>query len=84
MKFGIYTVYDSQAQAHLPPFFLATDAMAKRAFSDAVNDSSHQFAKHPSDYTLFRIGEYDDFTGVITHQELHDNFGLASVYLSQE
>lgn len=52
----IFTIYDSKAHAYLPPFFLPEAGMAVRVFSDCVNDKSHQFSKHPGDYTLFQIG----------------------------
>lgn len=34
--------------------------MAIRQFSDYVNDKNHPWGKHPEDYTLMSIGEYDD------------------------
>ena len=43
--------------------------MAIRTFSDCVQDSSHAFNRHPTDYTLFQIGEFDDNTGIITTHE---------------
>lgn len=60
MKLKIYTVYDSAAMAYITPFFMPTDGQATRVFSDAVNDRSHPYGRHPHDYTLFSIGEFDD------------------------
>jgi len=60
MKHQIFTVYDSKAHAYLTPFFLHEDDMAIRVFSDCVNDATHQFGKHPEDYTLFKIGSWED------------------------
>lgn len=62
----IFTFHDSKAQAYLPPFFLHQDGMALRTFSDLVAEKEHPFARHPEDYTLFKIGEFDDSTGKIT------------------
>ncbi len=59
----IYTVYDEKAGAFLPPFFVSAEGLALRAFKDCVNAPEHQFGKHPADYTLFRMGEWDDVTG---------------------
>ena len=39
--------------------------MAQRAFNDCVNDAEHNFGRHPEDYTLFKIGEFDDQTAEI-------------------
>jgi len=60
MKQKIFTIYDSKANAYLTPFFLHQDAMAVRIFTDCVNDLSHQFGKHPEDYTLFSLGDWND------------------------
>lgn len=56
----IFCVYDEKACAYLPPFFLPEAGQAIRVFTDCVNSKDHQFGAHPSDYTLFHIGEYDD------------------------
>lgn len=56
----MYSVYDSKAEAFLPPFFMLSRGSAIRDFSDAVNDASHVFFKHREDYTLFELGSFDD------------------------
>lgn len=56
----IFTIHDAKAAAYLPPFILPNAEMAKRIFTDCVNSEDHQFAKHPEDYTLFRLGTFDD------------------------
>nr|UXQ87965.1 MAG: nonstructural protein [Microvirus sp.] len=66
MKYKIFTIYDSKAKAHLPPFFLPEQGMAIRVFTDCVNDPTHNFHNHPGDYTLLQIGLWDDNSAVIT------------------
>ncbi len=66
MQFHIFSVFDEKAEAFLPPFFLPTVGMAVRSFSECVNDREHMFGKHPSDYTLFELGSFDDSSGCIT------------------
>lgn len=59
----IFTVYDEKAAAHLPPFFMHRTEQAIRTFADCINssdDNRHQFSVHPSDYTLFEHGEFDN------------------------
>lgn len=63
MRMYVFGVYDDKAKAFLPPFFLPEKAMALRTFGDCVNDSSHQWGRHPADYTLFVFGEFDQSTG---------------------
>lgn len=60
MIMKVFTVFDSVAAVYMQPFFLQTKGQAIRAFSDSVADKNHQFSKHPDDYTLFELGEYDD------------------------
>ncbi len=59
----IFTIYDEKARAYITPFFLPEAGMAIRTFADCVNSDSHQFGKHPSDYTLFTLGGWDDTDG---------------------
>nr|UXQ88150.1 MAG: nonstructural protein [Microvirus sp.] len=66
MKHNIFAVYDSKGQSYTTPFFDHAPGRALRTFADCCNDDGHQFGKHPSDYTLFDLGQYDDETGTIT------------------
>lgn len=66
MKHHIFTIYDSKADAYLPPFFLHQKAMAIRAFTDSVNNPESSISLHPADYTLFHLGEFDDNSAEIT------------------
>ena len=63
---NIYGVYDVKAAAYLNPFFLINDELAKRECANLVMNENHNFAKHPADYTLFKLGEWDDSTAQIS------------------
>jgi len=65
MKVTIYSIYDSKASAYAPPFFLLRDQQAIRAFSDTAKDPSTQLNRHPADFTLHKIGLFDDQSGKI-------------------
>jgi len=56
----VFTVYDSKAEAYLPPFYQPTVGQALRLFGDMCTDETHQFYRHPEDFTLFALGEYND------------------------
>lgn len=73
----MFCVYDSKADAYLPPFFLHSDGMALRVFSDCANDLTHQFGKHPEDYTLFHLGKFDDQTAKIELNETPKSLAVA-------
>jgi len=83
MNVNIYTVYDDKAEAYLPPFFLPTDGMAVRTFADCANDKEHNFCIHPSDYTLFRVGSFNNINGEIKDLHTHKNLGLAIEHKTQ-
>ncbi len=68
-----YSVYDSKAEIYLPPFCFPTHGASLRAFKETCNDGQSSIAKHPADYTLFYIGEWDDNIGIqetVTHINL--------------
>ena len=65
----IYCVHDVKSEAFLEPFFAPTDAVATRSFGDCVNNPQHPFGQHPADYTLFRIGEWNDSHGAIIPED---------------
>jgi len=58
-----YTVWDSAADAYIQPFWATNDKVALRSFHTACTDSGHDFYKHAEDYTLFRIGSFDQQLG---------------------
>lgn len=60
MLINIYTIYDSKAEGYLQPFFSANDGLALRIITDLANDPTHNFCKHASDFTLFKVGTYSD------------------------
>lgn len=63
MKLNIYTIFDTASGAYMRPFFLQSDGQAIRSFTDIATDADHEIGRHPEDYTLFRIGIYDDNRG---------------------
>jgi len=69
MKTKIFVIYDVKAQFYNKPFYLQNDAIAIRALTDLKNDPNTDIAKHPEDFILFAIGEYDDETAEIKSHE---------------
>jgi hypothetical protein len=62
MKKPMYAVFDNVAKLYLQPFIETTDGTAVRAIQDAMK-GEHPFAKHPQDFTLTRLGMYDEEKG---------------------
>lgn len=59
----LIAVYDIKAQIYGKPVCAQSHASAIRSFGDAVNDQNTEYNKHPEDFILFAIGQYDDSTG---------------------
>lgn len=80
MNFEVFAVFDSKAKAFLTPFFLINVAVAKRMFSEAANENSHAYWRHPEDYSLHHLGTFDDTTGGVDCFPTPQNLGLAATY----
>lgn len=65
MRLRCYSLYDRKTLAYFPPYYAATDGAAVRTFSDAVGDVNSQIGRHPNDYVLFYVGEFDDTNGAM-------------------
>lgn len=69
MIYQVFSVKDAKAGAYALPFFLPRMEVAIRSFRDAVLDPKHDMSRHPEDYDLYCIGEYDDVEGRLSHVE---------------
>lgn len=70
MKHKIYAIFDSKAEAMSLPFYYQHEGQATRTFSDWVNDPKTPYGKHPEDYTMYSIGEYEENTGEIIQDKI--------------
>ncbi len=84
MQTSIFTVYDEKAKAHLTPFFMPNSEMAKRTFTDCINSTEHKFHHHPSDYTLFIHGHFEDNNAAFTLQSSPKSLGNGVEFLNPE
>lgn len=65
MKVKLYAVYDVASGVYDGPHAQQTDAVATRNFAQAVNNPESPIGKNPDDFTLFRVGTWDDSNGEI-------------------
>lgn len=65
MKMNVYTIFDMASGSYMRPFFMVSDGQAVRAFTDIATDADHEIGKHPEDYSLYRIGIFDDNKGTL-------------------
>lgn len=69
MMLVVYSVRDFKSGAFAPPFFSPRDESAVRAFADAVLGGDGYMLRHPEDFALFALGDYNDATGMIAGYE---------------
>lgn len=69
MKKVYYAVFDHKAKVYSGPFLEVTDGTAIRAVQDAVRSPDHPFARHAGDFSLHKIGSFEDSNGKIEGHE---------------
>lgn len=80
MNLKRFTIFDSKAEASLPPFYRISTGVALRDFEASCNDPNHDFSKYGGDYTLFELGSYDQATMMDVHHPAPINLGLALTF----
>jgi len=63
MIHSVLAVFDEKAEAFAQPFFQQSDVLAIRAFTAAARDPESLLYKFPRDYSLYKLGTYDDCAG---------------------
>ena len=69
MRLRLFSVYDTKADAFNTPFACPTNGIAIRHFSDMANNPESSISRHPGDYKLFCVGDFDDSTGRVVSSE---------------
>lgn len=64
----IVVVHDAALACFLNPFVTPHIGGAIRSFMDEARNQESPVNKHPEDYDLYLIGDYDTDTGMITPQ----------------
>lgn len=64
MILKIYSLFDEKAKMYSQPFYMAHDGLALRAFGDLVEDKKTTVSRYPVDFTMWKLGEFDDNTGI--------------------
>jgi len=62
----MFTIYDNQSESFGHPFYVANEKVATRLFIDEINKPESFIKAHPNDFTLVRIGTYDDSKAIVT------------------
>lgn len=80
MKLKMMAIHDVKSQLFSQPLFFRAYGEAERAFRDVVNDGKSDYSRHPEDYTLFELAEYDDATGSVAPLPAPRSLGAAITF----
>lgn len=69
MRLNIFSIHDRASGAFMRPWFARSDQEAMREFDNLAVNAEHPIGQHPKDYTLFRIGTFDDNKGTIVGEQ---------------
>ena len=61
----MFSPFDSKLKVWMNPMFFLHVGQAERAWTVIVNDGNSLPGKHPADFVLYQIGEFDDDTGMV-------------------
>lgn len=59
------SIHDTKSEGWMNPLVFQANAQAVRSFADAVRNKESDIGKHPEDYHLYVIGEFDPHSGVV-------------------
>lgn len=80
----VYTIYDVKSQVHHPPFVVFSKNEALRMFTDMANDPKSTISRHPEDYLLFHIADFNQVTGSIVPLETPYKMAVASSLVEEK
>lgn len=69
MRHVVMAIYDSKAKLYSPQLLVfPAVGVGVRSFTQAVNSKDSDYNKFPEDYSLFKMGEYDDVSGELVKE----------------
>ncbi len=69
MKTNIYAIFDTASGCYLKTIFARADGEIMREFQNMCSDKEHPCGQHPEDYSLFRLGNFEDQTGKLSDED---------------
>lgn len=72
MLLNAYVIFDSKARIYNKPFYFVNDDVALRSAGQVMADPNSDIATHPEDFTMFKIGTYNDEHASFDLLEAHE------------
>lgn len=69
-NFKLFAVKDKSMDTFLSPQAIPHHAQALRQWEEMCNDPSTSFCKHPKEFALYELGEFNVDTGRLTSLEV--------------
>ena len=80
----IYAIKDQAIEAFSQPFFVQAQGQAVRMFMDESKNEQSQINRHPADFELWYLGEFDEQTGTITGATNIERVARAIDFINKE
>ena len=77
MRLNVYAIFDRASGIYDRPWCAHSDQAAIRSFTDIAQDAEHPIGKHPEDFTLFRVGTWQDDKGEMVGESAEKVIGAA-------
>lgn len=84
VEMNIYSVFDSKGRTYAQPWLAPNHQVAFRSCERTMKQPGVPIADFPADYTLFRIGTFNEKTGLISSLLVHENLGNFVQFLPTE
>lgn len=65
MKLKLIAIRDRQLDAYMQPFAMQSLGQAIRGFRDEINNPQSELYKHPEDYDLYHLADFNQEDGII-------------------
>lgn len=82
MMLKAFCLLDQKTGVHHAPIFFNHRGLAIRAAVDLGSDLSTSVGRHPHDYRLLCVGEFDDTVGRFFQSEVLEDFGTVGSILA--
>lgn len=80
MIHDVFAFYDTKAALYSVPFFATNRSVGIRIATEVTSDPQTTIGRHPNDFVLFRLGAYDDNTGLLQPSQ-PEHLGVCSSFL---
>lgn len=76
----VVSIFDNAVGAFNRPFFTPSRGVAIRSFVDEVKrpGDDNSMARHPNDFSLFYLGEFDDVSGRFSQLDVPERLMTAA------